>query len=258
MNQIDIVIIEDDYRIAKELKTMIEGIQDNVRVIQTLYSVQESIAFFQTTQSKIDLILSDIMLGDGLSFDIFRNCNVTAPVIFCTTYDEFALEAFKNNGVDYILKPIEPENLKASLQKLQRLSVLNSEKINESLDKIESAIVSAEKQYVKSILCYFRDQVVPVAVDEVCFAHIEKGNTYLSSQQRQYRVQGAIESLFEKLNPEVFYRVNRQYIVNRNFIKSVSKMFGRKLLVQLHCQFDYQIIVSKANAPLFIHWLKSS
>lgn len=91
MNQIDIVIIEDDYRIAKELKTMIEGIQDNVRVIQTLYSVQESIAFFQTTQSKIDLILSDIMLGDGLSFDFFRNCNVTAPVIFCTTYDEFAL-----------------------------------------------------------------------------------------------------------------------------------------------------------------------
>jgi two-component system response regulator LytT len=150
----NVLIIEDEIKTARELKSLIEATDNDIKVINTLHSVNSAIQWFKENQSP-DLIFSDIQLGDGLSFDIYREVQINAPVIFCTAFDEYAIRAFEANSIDYLLKPIDEEMLEQSLMKYQRFKDLFNNQQGQYQQKLIKLVGQMDTKYKQSILVYF-------------------------------------------------------------------------------------------------------
>lgn len=247
-----IVIIEDEELTAEDLQESIQQLDDTVQVVAVLKSVKESVAWFQSHDMP-DLIFSDIQLGDGESFDIYRMVEVTAPVIFCTAYDEYALQAFKTNGIEYILKPFTNASIADAIRKynnLRRQFTGNGSSAN--------AIAGTVQQHTlqpAAILVYYKDKIVPVRVENIVLFYIEKEVLCLMTFDRQhYYLKKSLEEA-EQLCGNDFFRVNRQFLVNRKAIKDASHYVSRKLSVNLSVPFKEVITISKEKAPQFLAWL---
>lgn len=252
-----IVIIEDELLTAEDLKNTILDIEPDARVIAILSSIKEAVSYFQKNE-KPDLIFSDIQLGDGLSFEIFKNISITTPVIFCTAYDEYALTAFKANGIDYILKPYNKKTIVEALVKYNQLKnnfSNNSAQYKSILNLFDN--LQAKKKQV-SVLVNYKDKIVPIRINEIALFYIELEVTHLITfEQKQYSINKTIEEL-EKLVGDDFYRTNRQFLINRKTIKDASQYFARKLSLSLIIPFNEQIIVSKEKSKDFLNWLSGS
>lgn len=252
-----IVIIEDELLTAEDLKNTILDIETDAQVIAILSSVKEAVLYFQKNENP-DLIFSDIQLGDGLSFEIFKEISITTPIIFCTAYDEYALTAFKANGIDYILKPYNKKTISDALVKFNQLK--NNFSINRS--QYESILTLFDNLQSKktqvSVLVNYKDKIVPVRINEIALFYIEFEVTHLITfEQKQYSINKTIEEL-EKVVGEEFFRTNRQFLINRKSIKDASQYFARKLSISLIIPFKEQIIVSKEKTKDFLKWLSGS
>lgn len=252
-----IVIIEDELLTAEDLKNTILDIEPSAQVIAILSSVKKAIIYFQKNE-KPDLIFSDIQLGDGLSFEIFKNIPITTPVIFCTAYDEYALTAFKANGIDYILKPHNRKTIVDALFKYNQLK----NNFGNNLAKYESILnlfdnLQTKKKQV-SVLVNYKDKIVPIRINEIALFYIEFEITHLFTfEQKQYSINKTIEEL-EKIVGDDFFRTNRQFLINRKTIKEASQYFARKLSLSLTIPFKEQILVSKEKSKDFLNWLSGS
>jgi DNA-binding LytR/AlgR family response regulator len=247
-----ILIIEDESLVARDLENLLRRIEPNAQVETTLSSVESSKKWFASNPQP-DLILSDIQLSDGISFDIFEKLHLTCPIIFTTAYDDYAIRAFKLNSIDYLLKPVDGTELSAALAKYRSLS---SESIlAEQLKSLMSTWnQQPHKKYKERFLSLHRNTLVPVMQQEIAFFHKEEliylqtlGNErYISEHQTM----DEIESL---LNPEFFFRVNRQYIIH---IQSVGriKTTHKGLTVQLKSPFNTEIDISREKAVAFKSW----
>lgn len=248
-----IVIIEDEIITAKDLKKTIQTIDPNFEIVKLLHSIEEALIFF-THPQEVDLIFSDIQLGDGLSFEIFRKCNIQVPIIFCTAYNTYYFEAFQSTGIDYILKPFTKKTVEAALGKFNNLRTrfLNKkDDYNDLLQLLESRITPKRN----AIIIRHREKIIPLSNTTIAVLYIENGCTYAYTfDQEKYLVNETLEELETDFAPS-FYRANRQFLINRKAIKDVSQFFNRKMVVNLTIPFKQQILVGKMKTSSFIEWL---
>ncbi len=251
-----IVIIEDEQHTADDLAETILKVDAKAQIMASLQSVKEAVSYFQISE-KPDLIFCDIQLGDGLSFEIFNKISINSPVIFCTAYDEYALKAFKANGIDYILKPFTKKTIQESLNKYEELKhsfINNIPSYQTILDLLEGR----KNQKQVSVLVYQKDNIIPVKLDDIALFYIEYEVTHLLAfDQKQYSINKTLEEL-EKITGSDFYRANRQFLINRKSITNASQYFARKLSVSLIIPFKEKIIISKEKSRDFLNWLSCS
>jgi len=253
----NIVIIEDEAIVAEDLEINIKKLIDEPVEITHIRSVKAGIAYFKDNETP-DLIFSDIQLGDGLSFEIFLSQPVSVPVIFCTAYDEYALDAFKANGIDYILKPFTTKTLNFALQKYMQLKKIFSADQTPQFDALLKMLTVKDSGKASSVLVYHMDKIIPVSLDDIALFYLENEITHLLTFSGKTFYPNKNLDELERLSGSTFFRVNRQNLVCRNAIIDVSSFFSRKLSINLKFPFAEKILVSKAKTPQFLHWLANS
>jgi two-component system, LytTR family, response regulator LytT len=247
-----VAIIEDEPLTAKDLAACILAASPDAKVVATLRSVREAITFFIGPQPAPDIIFSDIQLGDGLSFSVFKAMPYTVPVIFCTAYDEYALKAFEAAGIDYILKPFTTKSIGLALQKFNWLRSRLAG-MRESLAELGGHFGDMGQQ---SVLVHHGDKIIPVKVADIAVFYVARESTrLLLYNQQEFTLPKSLEEL-EKLVAGSFYRANRQYLVNREAIRDATPYFARKLLINLRIPFTEKITVPKTRAKHFLQWLE--
>jgi two-component system, LytTR family, response regulator LytT len=250
----NIVIIEDELLTAEDLTGIIEGIGKDICISAVLHSVRDAIHYF-LDGPRVDLVFSDIQLGDGLSFEIFRAVRIDAPIIFCTAYDEYALDAIRSNGIDYILKPFTAETVGKAFAKytLLKKHFIPAEVDYEKL--IRSMTGGRAEQSVGSILVYHKDKVLPVSLDEIALFYIDAEVTRLHCfNGKTFIVNQSLDEL-EELSKGNFFRVNRQYVVSRQAVLDANHYPPRKYVVNLSIPFKEVLVVSKNRTTDFLQWL---
>jgi two-component system response regulator LytT len=260
----NVLIIEDEELAVRKLSKLLVDLDPTVRIVGTTNSVSASVNWLEANvpgQSMApDLILMDIELADGQSFEIFEQTSVTAPVIFTTSYDEYALKAFKVNSIDYLLKPIKRQELAASLEKHRRL---NTAVPTESVPQIsiEALIHQLRKQiptsgYRSRFLVRHVSQWVPVDVADIAFFYSESGVSLFRTRSNQkYPVDYTLDELDSMLDPSQFFRANRQFIVEINSVQQVHPYFNNKLKLTLKPAPDDEVLVSRERATEFKKWM---
>ncbi len=250
-----IVIIEDEKLTANHLAKTIIFIQEEAQIVSILTSVEDGIEYFKN-QPKIDLIFSDIELGDGLSFEIFEQVQVQVPIIFCTAYSQYALDAFKTTGIDYLLKPFDNNSIEKALQKYNLLKV-NSESQTQNLESLMNLFSkNNSSNNKKSILIHQGDKIIPINISEIALFYIEDAYTFAYTFNGQKHILNQNLDVLEK-NFLTFFRANRQFLISREAVKDASQYFHRKILINLKFSFSEQIIVGKLKVTAFLEWLVS-
>lgn len=252
----EIVIIEDEVQTAWDLQNSIQQLRPDCKVVATLDSVEAGLEWFSHNDHP-DLIFSDIQLGDGLAFEILQEVKLSCPVIFCTAYDEYALRAFQSNGVDYLLKPIKPESLKKSLDKFD---LFKNPKNNNSLllQDLMEEITKNFKSYKSTFLVSFRDKMIPVNSNDIIFFKISDDAVELCTKSNdRYRLPNSLDHIESMVDPKLFYRANRQYLIAYHAIKEVENYFDRKLQIKINQLINESIIVSKAKSADLLKWLEN-
>jgi two-component system, LytTR family, response regulator LytT len=254
---VQVLIIEDEIKTAKELKNLIENLRDDFEVITILQSIKSATTWFAQNPMP-DIIFSDIQLADGLSFDIFRQVEISAPIIFCTAYDEYAIQAFDANGIDYLLKPIDEEKLLRGLNKYDKLN--HTTEVNTAYQtQLNSLLNQMEKSYKSSLLIHFQEKIIPVKTTDIDFIHSESGivTIYTNNKQR-YFTNHTLDALETMLNPAIFFKANRQFIINRQSILNIEHYFTRRLIVKLSQATPEAVIISKVKASDFLKWIENN
>ena len=234
------MIIEDEPLTAEDLAGCILSAEPSAEIVAMLASVAEANAWF--VQNPVpDLIFSDIQLGDGRSFEIFERLRRLVPVIFCTAYDNYALEAFRSTGIDYLLKPFSVVSVGVALEKYRALKRAD-----------------LPKPGAGAILVHYKEKIFPVKIGDIAMFYLQNELVRLMGLDgKAFLVNKSLDEL-EGLAGAGFYRVNRQYLVNRLAIKDVSQYFGRKLLINLVLPFQEKITVGRMKVPAFLEWLAGS
>jgi DNA-binding LytR/AlgR family response regulator len=200
------------------------------------------------------LIFSDIQLPDGLSFEIFKRIPISVPVIFCTAYDQYALKAFGANGIDYLLKPFSKDSVSKAIDKYRLLK----KPLSNQTDRFTLLIKMLERKAdwkTSSIIVYMGDKIIPIEIERIAIFYLEDNYVFaFTFEQKKYIVSQSLNELEDLCGPS-FFRVNRQYLVNRKAIKDAARYLNRKILVHLHVAFPYQILIGKLKTVQFLEWL---
>lgn len=251
-----VLIIEDETPAAEKLERYLSKYDQKIEVLARLQSVEESVEWLGKHQSELDLILSDIQLTDGLSFEIFQKVNVKTPVIFATAYDEYAIDAFKLNSIDYILKPVTFMDLSNALNKFSSMK----EGFGNTSDKVQQMASDAEqKKYKSRFMVKLGEHIHSIKTQDISIFYAEGRIAYLvTSENRKFIVDFKLEELEELLNPENYFRVSRSFIVNINAVKDVLVYSNSRLKITLSIDFDKEIIVSREKVNQFKEWFGGS
>ena len=252
-----ILIIEDEELAAERLAQLIREIEPDVEIFGPLDTVTTAVDHLNT-KPVYDLIFLDIQLADGKSFSIFDECQVATPVIFTTAYDEYALQAFELNSIDYLLKPVNREKLKSSIEKFRKLKeYFGAENPNDQLyEMIRNLKMPNSTGYKDRFLISKGDAMVPVKVAEIaCFYAEDKEVFLLTHDNKRYIIPHSIEELSTKLDPKLFFRVNRQFILSADAIRKVHNYFNFKLKVEIVPDPKIEIVVSRAKTSAFKAWM---
>ena len=253
-----IAIIEDEPKIAESLKLILMEIDPSISVMKILSSVKRSVEWLRVNQSSCDLLFMDINLTDGLSFEIFNQIESNTPIVFVTAYDQYALDAFRVNGVDYILKPFDKTKIKQSLKKFKSLTrtgsnPISAESLQHLLEVVASKTITNKR---KSYLVYHQDKLIPLAVDDVSWFYKSNQVTYACTiSNKKYVIDDALDKIQNEVSSVNFYRANRQFIVSKKAIENIAIYFNGRLIVNILPKPDEKIIVSKAKATDFKNWL---
>jgi DNA-binding LytR/AlgR family response regulator len=250
----NIIIIEDELKTAKSLENAILELKPESKVVGWYQSVERSVeALLKETQP--DLIFMDIQLADGLCFEIFKSVKITCPVIFCTAHDEYSLEAFKRNGVDYIVKPASKDDIKEALRKVDELKNFFQQK---TIPDLESLLVKLNQPTGKTSFLVFKNQkYTTVQTDNIAFFHVQNDETSITCFDKQeFVVNQSLDQLANAVSSKQFFRVNRQFLVNFKAIKDVEHYFLRKLYVKLVIETPDKLLVNKDKSHVFLHWME--
>ncbi len=250
-----ILIIEDEPQIAEVLKDIIVKINTEAEIVALLGSIEKSVQFLSVAKNAPDIIFMDIQLADGLSFEIFSHVEVRCPVVFCTAYDQYTLQAFKSNGIEYILKPIKEEDIRAAFEKIAKLKQSFSLE-NDILSVIRKAFPE-KKEYRTSILVQYKGSYIPIAVDSIAFFFLNNEIVYgYCFDNKKYSVFKSMEEIESTLDPNQFYRINRQILLNRTAIKEIQSYINRKVLVKTDLSAPEPLVVSRLKVSTFLRWIE--
>lgn len=264
------LIIEDEPLAVQQLTRQLAVAAPAMQVIGVLQSVEETVEWFRSAEERYpDVVFMDIHLADGLAFRIFDNVEIRCPIIFTTAYDQYALKAFRVNSIDYLLKPISPDDLKRALGKLEALtSPLPEEPAPSSagiplpLQHAIEMISQHYRQYKRLFLIPYQDKLIPLEVDNIACIYLDNNIgpdghhavQALTSDGQTYRVEGPLDQIMTQLDPAHFFRVNRQYIVAHNAIKDITVWLLGKYSLTLTVPTPERIIVPKARVAQFKEW----
>lgn len=245
-----VIIIEDEPLLAAAIEKEIRAYDASIEVPARLASIADALDYF-SEHALPDLFFSDIQLSDGLSFEIFRTLKSTKPVVFCTAYNEYALEAFQQNGIDYLLKPLEPAKLRATLTKYRELV----RPVPFSAEDMLRHFGTAPKPAGRNLLVSRGDRIIPVKKADIAVFVLVNGITYAHTLSgEKYALDQTLEEIERGMEIN-FYRANRQVIVNRAAIGEVKRYIARKLRIKTIPESPIPVIVSKAKASGFLDWL---
>lgn len=249
----NVLIIEDEKPAARRLNRMLADL--DIEVQQMLHSVEESLDWLQNNEHP-DLIFLDIQLSDGLSFEIFEEIEVKSAIIFTTAYDEYALKAFKLNSIDYLLKPIDDDELATAVQQFKQQQPKKSD-VQVNLNDIRKLLINpVDRKYKKRLSIKVGQHIKIISIDDVeCFFSENKATYIHTSEKRNYLLDNSLESWEDQLNPELFFRVNRTFIVNINAIKDIVAYTNSRLKLILNSYNEQEIIVSRERVKDFKNWI---
>lgn len=251
-----VIIVEDELAASDNLSYLLNAIAPDIEVLKVLDSVKAAVHFF-SVPNEAELAFMDIHLADGLSFEIFDQIKVTIPVVFTTAYDQYTLKAFKVNSIDYLLKPIDEEELAEALEqfKIQKQDKGISE---QQVKGLLNLINTNSKSYKTTFLVNQRDQMIPLKTDKIAYFHIDTGIVRgVSLENQSFIIDSKLEEIEDTINPFIFQRVNRQFILNRNAIVNIKQYFNGKLIVSVNPVCKERIVISKAKATAFKNWMNS-
>ena len=250
-----VVIIEDEGIATRRLKKIIHEIDSHIIIIGEIESVEDGKAWFRTNSHLgIDLIFSDIQLSDGLSFEIFEESQLELPVIFTTAYDEYALRAFKLNGIDYLLKPIQKSDLEKAIRKLEQTKKLYSH--NHFAD-IQLLINQFSQQAIKKtgFISFQKDKIIPLESENIACFYIENLIVYAVNEKQKYVLEETMEDIEKRLPVSQFFRANRQFIIQRKYVTEAEVYFNNRLLVHITVKTPEPVIISRGKSAAFKNWL---
>lgn len=249
------VIIEDELIIAKQLARKVNELANDVEIVSILSSLETAQKWFSRNPEP-DLLFMDIQLSDGVSFDLFEQFEITCPVIFTSAYNEYAIKAFKKNGIDYLLKPIVPRELESAISKCRKLihqSHEPQENIQRLLEELGYQPPSGSRQ---RFIVRHRNQLIPVNVKEIAFFSHDHLNYLVNFKREKYIMNtNTLDEIEAQLDPHLFYRANRQHVVQIKAIESVKTMEDGRLLIKLIPPLTEEIEVSRKKAADFRKWL---
>ena len=253
----NVVIIEDEYPAAERLEKLLQRTEEDIDVVATLDSVEEAVRWLQHHSSP-DLILSDIQLSDGLSFEIYEQVLVQSPIIFTTSYDEYAIRAFKLKSIDYLLKPIKYEELVQAIEKYRNFrSDFSSNDQATRLEQLLDNLSSTSRSYKKRFLVKKGERLIPISEEEIAYFYTENELVYLITKvAKKFVVDHTLEQLEVLLDPTKFFRINRQYILNISVIQQIHTYFSSRLKLQLHPSPSDEVFVSKGKVKDFKEWME--
>ncbi len=252
-----ILIVEDEELAAERLAQLVKEIEPGAEIYGPIDTVMATLSHLKQHRD-YDLILLDIQLADGKSFSIFEDFEVVTPVIFTTAYDEYALQAFELNSIDYLLKPVNREKLKSSLEKFRKLKEYYGEgnPNNQLYEMIRNLKTPEKSAYKNRFLINKGDAMIPVKISEIASFYAEEKEVFLlTNDNKRFIIPHTIEELSENLDPKLFFRVNRQFIVSIEAIHKVHNYFNFKLKVELNADPKLEIIVSRPKVTAFKSWM---
>ncbi|TJY36202.1 LytR/AlgR family response regulator transcription factor [Pontimicrobium aquaticum] len=249
-----VIIIEDEKPSARRLQRMLNNLDITAEVM--LHSVEESIDWFQNNAHP-DLIFLDIQLSDGLSFEIFEKIDIQSAVIFTTAYDEYALQAFKLNSIDYLLKPIDDDDLTKSVSKFKE-RLPKQQAVTLDFNDIKNLLVNPiERDYKKRFSVKVGQHLKLINVDDIECVYSENKGTYVfTSEGRNYLLDTTLEQLENELEPHTFFRINRKFFVNINAIKDMVSYTNSRLQIKLNNYNEQDVIVARERVKDFKEWLE--
>ncbi|MFP9100508.1 LytR/AlgR family response regulator transcription factor [Flavobacterium sp. RHBU_24] len=251
----NIVIIEDEAKAARELARILYAIDDTLHVVATLDSIEQAVDWFSKNE-KPQLVFSDIQLADGLCFEIFSRVSITSPIIFCTAFDQYMMDAFETNAISYLLKPITQEKVEKAMDKYRNLKTIYSPS-GDVQARLSHLLTHLKYNYKTALLVNQKEKIIPVQVKDIAFFYLDKVNVIITTLTNQkYFITSAMDEIEKMLDPALFYRANRQFLVNRNAIANAERYFARKLVAKLTLPTPETVVVSKAKASDFLHWLQ--
>ncbi|NQX85622.1 MAG: response regulator transcription factor [Flavobacteriaceae bacterium] len=249
-----VIIIEDEKPSARRLQRMLSSL--NVEAATMLHSVEESIAWFKSNIHP-DLIFLDIQLSDGLSFEIFEAIDIKSAVIFTTAYDEYALQAFKLNSIDYLLKPIDNEELEQAVSKYKE-RLPQQQSVTLDFEDIKSLLVNPiERVYKKRFSVKIGQHIKLINIEDIECIYSQNKGTYLhNTDGRNYLIDDTLEHLAKELDPNLFFRINRKFFVNINTIKDILSYTNSRLQIKLQSYDEQKVIVARERVKSFKDWLE--
>ena len=249
-----VVIIEDEIIAGQTLSRMITELRSDFEIVAVLQTIRKSKEWFAGNPMP-DLVFMDIHLADGLSFAIFDQVQISCPVIFTTAYDQYALDAFETNGIDYLLKPINKPRLSKAIDKFDQISHRDDRNAADIMRQLMESLHTNQSRGKTHFLIPHKDKLIPLAMENIAYVYAEmKTARAVTFDGQNYPLDYSLDELMKNLDPELFFRVNRQYIVSHRAIKDVSIWFVGKLAVNLTVPIDEKIVVSKPRVPKFKAW----
>jgi DNA-binding LytR/AlgR family response regulator len=255
-----VLIIEDEELAVKKLRKTLLSVDETAEVVNVTDSIRSSVSWLQQNPAP-DLILMDIELADGQSFEIFDKVDVKSTVIFTTSYDEFALRAFKVNSVDYLLKPIQKEDLQAALDKFKKMKAMYSNQGGTAAMNVDSLVKELQqklqpKEYRKRFLVKMAQKLVSVETAEIAYFYSDgRLNFFKTNDNKKFVVDYTMDELEEMLDPSAYFRISRSFYVSIHCIDKIDEYFGNRLILQLKPAVDKEALVSREKVTDFKKWM---
>ena len=257
----NVLIIEDEELAVKKLRKTLASVDETAEVVGVADSIRSSVSWLESNPTP-DLILMDIELADGQSFEIFDKVDVKSTVIFTTSYDEFALKAFKVNSVDYLLKPIQKEDLQAALEKLKKFKQMyGGNSSSAPALNVDSLVKELQqklqpKEYRKRFLVKHAQKLVSVEIDDIAYFYSDgRLNFFKTSDNRKFVVDYTMDELEEMLDPDKYFRISRAFYVSIDSVDQIHDYFGNRLLLHLRPEVDKEALVSREKVTDFKKWM---
>jgi len=251
----NIVIIEDELKTAKSLENIILSLRPGATITGPYQSIEESVVALKEN-GQPDVIFMDIQLADGLSFEIFNKVKISCPIIFCTAFDEYSLEAFKRNGVDYVLKPFSKQDIQEAFNKVDGLQNFFQQKVVPDLSDLLTKLTSASAK--ESFLVFKSQKYTTVRTEDIAFFYIHNdSSTIMCFDKQEYTLNQSLDHITAQVSSKQFFRFNRQYLVNFKAIKDIEHYFLRKLFVRLVIDTPDKLLINKEKTPAFLSWMEN-
>jgi len=250
---ITILIIEDELPAALRLEKLLKSIDPGILIVERIDTVESAVKWFKSNPHP-DLIMLDIQLGDGNSFEIFKKVKVESYIIFTTAYDEYAIKAFELNSIDYLLKPVDEKSLSHSLDKFRKF---RSHNISSNIDNLLDVIEKRDFRFKRRFMVTISGKIKIIETGNIAFFYSKDKNSFLcTTEKRHYPVDYSLDQLEALVNPDLFFRVNRQYIVQYKSIDKIDLLSKSRIRISTSPQADEEILVSTARTSDFRSWLE--